>query len=94
MTRSQIMDTLQRQDVSNFDLIFANLIVSATAGERWSREMVIDRLWGKVRDVDVIAFSGEQEMMGKIPMDELVALYRKYNQDPIDADVSEQNYPF
>jgi hypothetical protein len=49
MKRDEIKEFLERPDVNMFELIYGGLVVQAAKGERVAREMLTDRLFGKVK---------------------------------------------
>lgn len=62
-----------------FDLVFARILVDAANGKSDARQVLLDRLWGKVKEMDITAnFSAEHELMRSIPIVELIELARKY----------------
>lgn len=62
-----------------FDKIFARILVDAGEGKSDARQVLIERLWGKVKEMEATtAFAAEQEMMKRIPISELVELAKKY----------------
>ncbi len=65
-----------------FDLVFAQILLDASAGKADARQVLLDRLWGKVKEMDVTApYSADQELMKRIPIGELIELARKYSKD-------------
>ena len=50
MSLAELKEEMKRPDISMFELMFAQLVGSAAKGDYQSRQMLIDRLWGKVKD--------------------------------------------
>lgn len=64
-----------------FDKIFARILVDAGEGKSDARQVLIERLWGKVKEMEATtAFASEQEIMRRIPIHELVELAKKYRE--------------
>lgn len=89
-TPDQIKKDLERKDVTMFERIFGKIILQAAEGEKDGRQVFLERLWGKVKDqVEVTQASANkeaEELLKKIPMAELVALAKKYEQAQVEAE--------
>ncbi len=83
MTNAELKEELRRPDISNFDLMFGNVVNSAATGDRYARELLMDRLWGKAKETTLVAFETEHDMMKKIPMQDLIELYHKHNKPTV-----------
>ncbi len=83
MTPEEIKEEIKRPDITNFDLMFARVVDGAATGDRYARELLMDRLWGKAKETTMVAFETEHEMMKKIPMADLIDLYKKHNQPQV-----------
>ena len=83
MTPELLEEEIKRPDITNFDLMFARVVGQATGGDRYARELLMDRLWGKAKETTMVAFETEHEMMKKIPMADLIDLYKKHNQPQV-----------
>lgn len=68
MTKVEINADLKRPEASMFDLMFGNLVLQAAKGNAQSRQLLIDRLWGKLKDSDV------HINIGKMDDKELIAM--------------------
>ncbi len=78
MTKKNLKAEIKRDDIRAFDLIFARVVDQAGEGEKDARAVLLDRLWGKPKETDIVPFAAEQELMKRIPIAELVELARKY----------------
>lgn len=89
-TPEEIKEDLARKDVTMFEKIFGKIILQAAEGEKDGRQVFLERLWGKVKDqVEVSQASSNkeaEELLKKIPMAELVALAKKYEQAQVEAE--------
>lgn len=50
MTREQIAEDLKRPDATMFELMFGHIVASAAKGDQQARMLLIERLWGKVKE--------------------------------------------
>jgi hypothetical protein len=74
---------LRRKDATMFERIFGKIIQQAANGERDGRQVLLERLWGKVKDQVEVTNSKDkenEELLNMIPVDELVAIVRKRNE--------------
>lgn len=78
MNKEDLKAELKRKDIRAFDMIFARVVDQATDGEKDARAVLLDRLWGKPKETDIVPFAAEQELMKRIPITELIELARKY----------------
>ncbi len=72
MTPAELEAELQNPKISNFNLMFGNLVRSASAGDKDARQLLIDRLWGRVA-----ADPAMQINFSAIPTDKLYELAGK-----------------
>lgn len=77
MTRGEIAGELQRPDATMFELIFAGTVAAAAKGDKDCRQIVLDRLWGKVKDVVEVQQEIHDEQLGRIPREAIVRLLRE-----------------
>lgn len=78
MTMPQLAIEKERKDLAAFNVMFANTVYAAAKGSKDAINILLDRLWGKPKEVESLPFAAEQEMLKQIPMHELIALARKY----------------
>lgn len=78
MSKDELKAEVKRKDIRAFDLIFARVVDQASEGEKDARAVLLDRLWGKPKETDIVPFAAEQELMKRIPITELIELARKY----------------
>lgn len=52
--RKEMDDVLKDPKTKMFDLIFANIVSQAAKGCKHARQVLLDRLWGKVKEVHEI----------------------------------------
>ncbi len=50
LTKEEMQEDLNRKDATMFELIFGRILVDAAKGERDARQVLFERLWGKVKD--------------------------------------------
>lgn len=50
MTRKEIQEVAKDQSKTMFDLLFCKLVATAADGNKDARALLIERLWGKVKD--------------------------------------------
>lgn len=77
MTRKELLAELDREDASMFDLIFAGTMAAAAKGDKDCRQIVLDRLWGKVKDVVEVHAEIHDEQLERVPREKIVALLRE-----------------
>jgi hypothetical protein len=54
MTEAQVKEDLSRPDVTMFEKMFGTIVAQAAKGDPASRSLLIERLWGKVKEgVDI-----------------------------------------
>lgn len=95
-TEEQMKEDLKRKDVTMFEKIFGKIIAGAAAGEKDSRQVLLERLWGKVKDkVEYTTTDeAEREKIRKLSMQELLLLVKTNVQEiglPIHAQSKEES---
>lgn len=50
LTRDEMQAELQRSDLTMFELLFGQIVDSAARGDKDARQLLLDRLWGKVKE--------------------------------------------
>jgi len=50
MTAAELKEDLKRPDATMFELLFGGIVSAAAKGDSNARQLLIDRLWGKVKD--------------------------------------------
>lgn len=51
MTKTELKAELERPEATMFELISGNIVASAARGDKDARQLLIERLWGKVKEV-------------------------------------------
>ena len=71
-SREQMKNELARPDATMFELMFGNIVESASRGDKDARQVLLERLWGKVTEKVEVAHpapvvierqSGEQTVL-------------------------------
>lgn len=74
LSREEMQAELQRKDATMFEIMFGQIVASAAKGDKDARQVLLDRLWGKVKDK--VEFSDateiEREKVRKMSMNELI----------------------
>lgn len=79
-TKAQLQEILDDPETKVFDLIFIKILHDAVEGKSDARQVLLERLWGKVKEMDITpVFAEEHNMMKRIPVAELILLARKYS---------------
>lgn len=50
LTKDQMKEDLKRPDCTMFEHIFGRIVIDAAQGEKDARQVLLDRLWGKVKE--------------------------------------------
>jgi hypothetical protein len=53
MTRYELVKEIERVDATMFEVMFANVVYKAAEGDKDARTVLLDRLWGKPKEMDV-----------------------------------------
>lgn len=77
LTREQMKTMIQDPSITMFDLMFANIVASAAKGDRDSRNIIIDRMWGKVPEVSHV--KNLDAALDDIPEENVIEYLRKTN---------------
>ncbi len=77
MTRTEIAGELQRPDATMFELVFAGTMAAAAKGDKDCRNIILDRLWGKPKDVAEVEREIHDEQLRRIPRERIVMLLRE-----------------
>lgn len=77
MTRAEIAADLSRPDATMFELIFAGTMAAAAKGDKECRAIVLERLWGKPKDVDAVERELHDEQLERVPRERIVQLLRE-----------------
>lgn len=77
MTRKDILKEMDRDDATMFELIFAGTVAAAAKGDKDCRQIVLDRLWGKVKDVVEVQAEIHDEQLARVPREAIVRLLRE-----------------
>lgn len=79
MPKEDLKEIVSDPKTTVFDLVFARILFDAAQGKADARQVLLDRLWGKVKEMEITpVFAEEHNMMRRIPVAELVLLARKY----------------
>lgn len=79
LTREKMQEAIRDPSINMFDLMFANIVASAAKGEKDSRAIILERLWGKVPDVSHITQKNIDDSLKDIPEENIVEYLRKTN---------------
>lgn len=73
---------LERPDATMFELIFGKIIAQAAAGEKDGRQVLLERLWGKVKEEVRLEQSNPiKEAMSQLSAEELLKLIRSEDEE-------------
>ncbi len=53
MTREELQADLKRPDATMFELMFGHIVAQAAKGDHYARNLLIDRLWGKITAINI-----------------------------------------
>lgn len=81
MDKAELKAEGMRGDIRAFDAIFAKVVEQAVDGEKDARAVLLDRLWGKPKEMEFGAIA-HQELLSRIPISDLVELARKAKEAP------------
>ncbi len=76
MTEKEIAIELKRPDVTMFEKMFGNIVAGAANGDKDARAVLLDRLWGKVKDSIEITNKEVDERLEQLNKDKIVALLK------------------
>lgn len=80
MPKEELKEIVKDPQTTVFDLVFARILFDAAQGKADARQVLLDRLWGKVKEMEITpVFDDEHNMMRRIPVAELILLARKYS---------------
>ena len=84
LTKEQMEANLERKDTTMFELIFGKILIGAANGDKDSRQVLLERLWGKVKDQIVHSATGgaELEQLRRMSDIELSELVKKNLEEP------------
>lgn len=73
-TKAQLAEELERPTATMFEIMFCQIVGSASRGAKDARQVLLDRLWGKVKDkVEYTdATEVERENIKRMSMNELI----------------------
>lgn len=74
LSRTELQAELQRPDATMFEIMFGQIVASAAKGDKDARQVLLDRLWGKVKDkVEYSDVSDiERDKIKRMSMNELI----------------------
>ncbi len=78
LSRTEMAVELQRPDATMFEIMFGQIVASAAKGDKDARQVLLERLWGKVKEIHEV--NGDDVMREKLrtmPMSELTALIKQ-----------------
>jgi len=87
LSREEMQKELQRPDATMFELMFGQIVASAAKGDKDARQVLLDRLWGKVKDkVEYSDVSDiERDKIKRMSMNELIETVKKILPEEDDA---------
>lgn len=75
LTKLQMAEELKKPEATMFELIFGNIVSKASQGDKDARNLLIERLWGKVKesyDLNLNSISEEELLLlGKAAIAEI-----------------------
>lgn len=77
MSKTEIQAELHRADATMFEIMFANLVVSAAKGDKDARKELLERLWGKVKDSIELTKAEADDILDLVDPEQLVLLLRE-----------------
>lgn len=90
MEKDELKKEVKRGDIRCFDLIFARVVEQSTDGDRYARDVLMDRLWGKPKETELTL--PHQELLSRIPLADLIELARKAKGE-INGSCEQENTP-
>jgi len=78
-SKEELKEIVDNPKTQTFDLIFIRILYDAMHGKADARQVLLERLWGKVKDHMQIDLESEnnKEDLRKLPIQELLQLVRK-----------------
>lgn len=77
MTASQTELEVNRPDLTHFERLSLNVVVTAANGDKDARNVLLERLWGKVKDTIDIAHRDLDQELEKVNRDKIVQLLKE-----------------
>lgn len=81
LSKGELSATLEDESIPSFDLVFIRIIYDAMEGKSDARQVLIDRLWGKVGQIADFNFQikedPERAKLRNMSLDELVETAKK-----------------
>lgn len=74
-TKEEIQVEENRPDATMFELMFTNIVSGASRGDKDARAVLLDRLWGKVKEVHEL--HNYDKELAEIPKEKLVEFLRE-----------------
>lgn len=74
-TRQEIANELQRPDATMFEIMFGQIVASAAKGDKDARAVLLDRLWGKVKEVHEV--HNYEKELAEIPKERIIEFLRE-----------------
>lgn len=81
-TRKEMDVVLKNEATSMFELIFATIVSQAANGCKHARQVLLDRLWGKVKEIQEITIENNGledkiKMLSPLKQEQLIELLRE-----------------
>ncbi len=74
-TQKEIEIEVKRPDASMFELMFTNIVSGAAKGDKDARAVLLDRLWGKVKEVHEV--HNYEKELAEIPKERIIEFLRE-----------------
>ncbi len=77
LSRTEMAVELQRPDATMFEIMFGQIVASAAKGDRDARQVLLERLWGKVKEVHDVNNTDHKRDLDGIPKERIIEFLRE-----------------
>ena len=77
LSRTEMAVELQRPDATMFEIMFGQIVASAAKGDKDARQVLLERLWGKVKEVHDIHNHDHKRDLDEIPKERIIEFLRE-----------------
>lgn len=77
LTREEVAQEIMNPEATMFQVMFGQIVASAAKGDRDARQVLLERLWGKVKDELKIETNPLKEEMKKKSVKELIEIRKQ-----------------
>lgn len=81
LTRKEIAQELARPNATMFEVMFGQIVASAARGDKEARQVLLERLWGKVKEHLEIETSPLKDAMKRKSTEELLEIIKTAKAD-------------